>query len=356
MGSATAWRLAAAGRRVALLERFAAGHDRGSSHGATRIFRVAYRDPRYVELAERALPLWRELEDASGQVLLEQVGQLDHGHREAIDQIEANLGAAGRRAERLTPMAAAERWPGMRFGDAVVFSPDGGRCWAERTVTAAWTTAERLGAEIHFGTPVVQLEVAGDHAVVHTADRSYRAPVVVVAAGAWAASLLAGLVALPELTVEAEQPSHFRPLDPSADWPSFLHHVPGPDGPGGDRLSFDAYGLLTPGEGVKVGGHGTTARVDPDHRPDGPDPDRAAALVDYVQEWFPGLDPEPVSTTSCLFTSTPDEHFVLDRRGPVVVCSPCSGHGFKFVPAIADEVAQLVSGRPQPVAAWHLPG
>ena len=178
---------------------------------------------------------------------------------------------------------------------------------------------------------------------------------VVVAAGAWTARLLGGLVDLPDLVVEAEQPSHFRPLDPGAAWPSFLHHVPGPAGPDGDPLAFDAYGLLTPGEGVKVGGHGTTAPVDPDRRPHGPDPARTAALVDYVREWFPGLDPEPVSTTSCLFTSTPDEHFVLDRRGPLVVCSPCSGHGFKFVPAIADEVTRLVAGDPQDNPAWRLP-
>ena len=354
MGSATAWRLAEAGRHVALLERFGPGHDRGSSHGATRIFRVAYRDARYVRLAERALPLWRELEDRSGQVLLEQVGQLDHGHGAAVDQIEQHLVAAGRRAERMSPAAAGERWPGMRFDEAVVFSPDGGRCWAERTVTAACDVAARLGAEVRFGTPVVRIEPVGGEVVVHTPDGRWRAPVVVVAAGAWVGRLLGGLVDLPQLVVEAEQPSHFRPRDPAAEWPSFLHHGRGPDG-SDDPLSFDAYGLLTPGEGVKVGGHGTTAPADPDRR-DGIDPARTAELVRYVREWLPGLDPDPVSTTSCLFTSTPDGHFLLDRAGPVVVCSPCSGHGFKFVPAIADEVVSLASGRAQADPAWRLPG
>ncbi len=354
MGSATAWRLAEAGRHVALLERFEAGHDRGSSHGATRIFRVAYRDPTYVRLAERAIPLWRELEDRSGEVLLEQVGQLDHGHAAAVDEIEANLRAAGRPAERLTPAEASERWPGMRFDEAVVSSPDGGRCWAERTVTAGWTVAQRLGADVRFSTPVERIEVVGGEAVVHAAGDTWRAPVVVVAAGAWAASVVPGEIALPALTVLDEQPSHFRPVDPDAAWPSFLHHVPSPGG-ADDRLAFDAYGLLTPGEGVKVGGHGTSAPVDPEHR-GGIDPERTAALVRYVRRWFPGLDPDPVSTTSCLFTTTPDEHFVLDRRGPVVVCSPCSGHGFKFVPAIGEEVARLVAGGSQAEPAWRLPG
>jgi sarcosine oxidase len=351
MGSATAWRLAQAGRHVALLEQFEPGHDRGSSHGATRIFRVAYRDPRYVALAGRAIPLWRELEDASGEVLLEQVGQLDHGHVAAVDEIDANLRAAGRRADRMDPAEAAERWPGMRFDEAVVFSPDGGRCWAERTVRAASTVAGRLGAEVRSSTPVERVEVTGGRAVVHAAGDSWRAPVVVVAAGAWAGRLLPD-VGLPPLAVTDEQPSHFRPIDPRSEWPSFLHHALGPDGRD-DRLAFDAYGLMTPGEGVKVGGHGTAAPTDPDRRP-GIDPARTAALASYVREWFPGLDPDPVSTTSCLFTSTPDEHFVLDRRGPVVVCSPCSGHGFKFVPAIADEVVGLVDGRGQPDPAWRL--
>ncbi len=356
MGSAAAWRLAAAGRDVVLLEQFEAGHDRGSSHGATRIFRVAYRDPLYVGLARRAVPLWRELEDVSGQVLLEQVGQLDHGHHVAMDEIAANLSAAGYGSERLTASAAAERWPGMRFDRQVVFSPDGGRCWAERTVDAAWRAAAAAGAEVRFSTPVEQVEVGTDSAVVHTSHGAWESPVVVVAAGAWATRVLGGALALdlglPPLEVVAEQPSHFRPLDPAAQWPSFLHHVPGPGG-AEDRLAFDAYGLLTPGEGVKVGGHGSSVPVDPDHRP-GLDPALTANLVRYVQEWFPGLDPDPVSTTSCLFTSTPDEHFVLDRRGPVVVCSPCSGHGFKFVPAIGAEVAALAMGGPQVAPAWRL--
>ncbi len=354
MGATAAWRLARSGRSVVLCERFDPVHDRGSSHGATRIFRVAYRDPRYTDLALRALPLWRELEAATGEVLLEQVGQLDHGRSEAVAEVADSLAAAGRPHEVLTPEAAADRWPGMRFEGSVVMSPDGGRCWAERTVAAAWRAAGAAGAELRSRTPVVRMEVRGDRAVLHLPDGEVEADVAVVAAGAWVGDLLAGLVDLPALTVEDEQPSHFRPLDPSAEWPSFLHHRPPADGT--DRpLGFDAYGLLTPGEGVKVGGHGTTAACEPDRRT-GVDPGRAAALSAYVAEWFPGLDPRPVTTTSCLFTTTPDDHFVLDRRGPLVVCSPCSGHGFKFVPAVAREVERLVSGEAQPEAAWRLPG
>ena len=154
MGAAAAWRLARTGRSVVALEQFGPGHDRGSSHGAVRIFRVAYRDARYTDLARRALPLWRELEEESGEVLLEQVGQLDHGDAAAVAEVAANLRNAGFAVEELSPAAAHERWPGMRFGEAVAYSPDGGRCFAERTVAAAVAAAERRGAEVHYWTPV----------------------------------------------------------------------------------------------------------------------------------------------------------------------------------------------------------
>ena len=337
-----------------LLERFGAGHGRGSSHGATRIFRLAYRDPTYVELAARALPLWRELEDHSGVTLLEQVGQLDHGPPGAVAEVADALRSAGRPVEELDPVAATERWPGMRFDRAVAFSPDGGRCWADRTVAAAHRLAVEAGVELHLDTPAERIEMVGGDALVHTAGRSWRAPVVVVAAGAWVARLLEGVVPLPPVVVEADQPSHFAPWDPTESWPSFLHHgdpVGGLDRP----LHFDAYGLATPGEGVKVGGYRTVVPVDPDDDDRRPDPGRTRELIGYVERWLPGLDPTPTSTTSCLFTTTPDEHFVLDRRGPVVVCSPCSGHGFKFVPAIAAEVERLVTEGGQVVTEWRLP-
>jgi sarcosine oxidase len=357
MGSAAAWRLATSGRDVALIERFGPLHDRGSSHGSTRIFRVAYRDVRYVHLALRALPLWRDLEAAAGEVLLEQDGQVDHGRPEAIAEIAAHLEGLQRPVEVLRPQQAEARWPGMRFDEAVVFSPEGGRCYADRTVAACQRLAAAAGAELRFHTPVERIEVAasGDGATVSTANGAWRAPVVVVAAGAWFVPLIDGVgdVRLPPVVVESDQPSHFRPYDPDAEWPAFLHHM-ALDGEPDDPLAFHAYGLLSPGEGVKVGGFGTVVPDDPDRR-GGISEERRAEQVRYVRRWLPGLDPTPVSTTSCLFTTTSDDHFVLDRRGPVVVCSPCSGHGFKFVPAIADEVVALVDGRPQAEPAWRLP-
>ena len=327
MGSAAAWQLARRGRSVAVVEQFEPGHHRGSSHGATRIFRLAYRDPTYVRLAVEALDAWHDLEAASGTTLLEQTGQLDHGSEAAIDEIAANLEAAGFAGERMTPAQAEARWPGMRFDRAVVHSPDGGRVFAERTVAELQRLAVELGAEVTFDEPVTRIEQTSDGVVVHTGRRALAARTVVVAAGAWVADLVPAGIELPTFAVSHELPTHFRPRDPGQRWPSFVHYV---DGDAGAR-SFGAYGLETPGEGVKVGVE-DAASVD--------------EVVDYVRRWHPGLVPEPVSSAECLFTNTPDEHFVVERHGPVVVCSPCSGHGFKFTPVIGALVADLCDGRP----------
>ena len=327
MGSATAWQLARRGRSVALIEQFGPGHDRGSSHGATRIFRVAYRDPTYVRLAVQALAAWRELEADTGEHLLEQTGQLDHGVPAAIDEIAGHLEAAGFGAERLSPDAAQERWPGMRFDRSVVHSPDGGRVFADRTVAALQRRSSELGVDVAFHEPVEAIVELDSGVEVRTARRTLRAHTVVVAAGPWARQVTPPSIELPELTVTVETPVHFAPSDPAARWPSFLHHLDD----GASALDFGAYGLESPDEGVKVG---------VDHAPE------IDTVVRYVERWHPGLVPRPLSWAECRFTSTPDEHFVLERHGPVVVCSPCSGHGFKFTPAIGALAADLSDGLP----------
>lgn len=351
MGAATAWHLARDGRSVLVLERFGTGHRRGSSHGATRVFRVAYRDIRYARLGLAALAWWRVMEDDTGTTLLDQCGQLDHGPAAPVGEIAGVLDALGRPVERLRAPEAAERWPGMRFDDTVVYSADGGRCYADATVTALQRRAVDHGADLHVDEPVQRIELLPGGVAVHTSGASYRAAVAVVAAGPWAGAVAGGTVPLPPLVVSCEQPGHFRPtVDGAERWPSFLHHRAG-DSP----LAFGAYGVYTPGLGMKVGVEGSGRVVDPEEGPFPHDPGAVDALRGYVATWFPGLDPDPVEVSTCLFTSTPDEHFVLDRRGPIVVCSPCSGHGFKFVPVIGRLVADLASGAEQADPAWRLP-
>ena len=336
MGSAAAWWLARAGREVVLLERFEQGHSRGSSHGATRSFRLAYPDRRYVEMARRALPLWRQLEAETGIVLLETTGGVDHGDPAGVDAVAAALAAGGAPGERLSAAEAEARWPGMRFEHDVLFQPDAGRCLADRTVRVLQDAVAALGGEVRFSEPALEIEPAGaaeDQAVrVRTAADTYHAPVCVVAAGAWIARLLPE-VPLPPLTVTQEQVFHFPPRDPGAEWPSFIHH----------RDPY-LYGLASPGEGVKVAEHHAGAVVDPDRRDFATDPSGAQRVARYVEEWFPGLVRQAASSTTCLYTSTPDHDFHVRRHGPVVAVSACSGHGFKFTPLIGQTAATLAAG------------
>jgi len=348
MGAATVWQLAKRGRSVVLLEQFEHLHEWGSSHGQTRIFRFAYRDPRYTELAQYSLPLWRELETDSGALLLEQNGQVDHGSAGAIEEIVASLRSHQFAVEVLTPDAAHERWPGMNFDTAVAFSPDGGRVFADRTVDSAVAAAVRLGAEFHPSTPVERIEVQGDRAFVHAGGRTWEAGCVVVAAGAWLPGLVEGLVSLPPLAITHQQPVHFA-IRPGFSFPSYIHHQES-----GKALNFAAYGLESPGEGVKLGLEGTVRPVDLAQRDTEPDPVVTREAQDYAERWLPGADPTQVTAVTCLFTETTDGHFIIDRVGPVVVCSPCSGHGFKFVPAIGAITADLTTGIDHGRDYWRL--
>jgi sarcosine oxidase len=331
MGSATAWWLARRGREVVLLEQFAQGHVNGSSHGGSRIFRLAYDQPSYVRMAQAALPLWHELEDDAGRTVLDTTGAVDHGDPASVALVAAALETCGAKHERLSNDEAKDRWPAMRFDRDVVFHPDGGRCRADDAVRALQDRAAAHGADVRFGVGRARLRTTSDGVEVDAGDESITAPVAVVTAGAWVREVV-GDEGAPDVVVTQEQIQHFAPrADDTTVWPSFIHH----------RQPW-VYGLLAPGEGVKVAEHHVGPVVDPDRRPPR-DSGAEAVVVRYVEEWFPGLDPTPLHTAQCLYTTTPDESFVIERRGPVVVGSPCSGHGFKFTPLIGQRLADLAS-------------
>ncbi|MBB2942695.1 sarcosine oxidase [Actinoplanes lutulentus] len=334
MGSAAAWQLARRGKDVLLLERFAPGHHQGASHGASRIFRLVYAEPDYIALARRALTLWSELESATGTDLLDLTGGVDHGDPALVEPIAAAMDAAGVPGQWLARDEAAERWPGLRFDGPAFFHPSTGRVHADHAVTALQAAAASQGAVVKHETPVRHIVVRGnDHAEVVTDDGVVHARRVVVAVGAWTSKLLPFPVSL---TVTQEQPAHFTPLSEDVRWPSFIHH------------GHEVYGMLTPGEGVKVGLHGTGIPVDPDSRDFAAEPSRAAQLADYVRSWVPGVDPATAAPISCTYTTTPTSDFIVDRTGPLVVAAGFSGHGFKFTPAIGELVADLAGGASGP--------
>jgi len=343
MGSATAWWLARRGVDTVLLEQFAQGHVRGSSHGATRIFRLAYDDRRYVRMAVEALPLWRELEADAGLTLLETTSGIDHGDPVAVAAVAAALDEEAVEHEVIRAAAAAERWPDMRFEGDVLVQPDAGRCLADATVCALQNRAAAHGANVRFETGAAAVSVpdtggAGGGRVgdvrVTAGESKWAARIVVVTAGSWVSSVVGRHIGLPSMRVTREQVQHFAPEPRSspAEWPSFIHHR--------DRV---VYGLQSPTEGVKVAFHHEGPVVDPDTRTFDLDTAVAADAAAYAETWLPGVDPSPVHGVTCLYTSTPTHDFVLARHGPIVIGSPCSGHGFKFTPLVGRLLADLAT-------------
>jgi len=203
MGSAAAWLLARDGRSVLLLDRFPAGHHNGSSHGGSRIFRLAYEEPDYVRMAQAALPLWRELEADAGETLLDITGGVDHGNPASIGRTAAALESCGAPIERMTPAAAEERWPHLRFEGDVLFQPDAGRCRADATVAALHARAAAAGADVRVGQGAAALEdmLVDDRVRVRVNGDAHEATVAVVAAGAWASKVIAGRAARLRLSV-----------------------------------------------------------------------------------------------------------------------------------------------------------
>ncbi|MFE4912716.1 FAD-dependent oxidoreductase [Streptomyces sp. NPDC056652] len=350
MGAATAWAASRRGLSVLLLEQFDPGHHRGSSHGSARIVRRGYEDALYTELTGRSFELWRELESDAGVPLLRMLGSLDFGTGQYAGAVAARLAAAAVAHEVLDAHEAERRWPGMRFEGPVVHHTQGGTVDAASAVTAFLDCAVRRGATVRYGTEVRSLDAAADGVRVLLADGdTLRAERVVVAAGAWTAGLLGEHLALPPLTVTQQDTFHFPRLDPTAPaWPSVLHER-------GDGIYHLAGGRDGgPGDDRKIGEHYSGRKTTATGRDGVITPRSRARVTEYVKRWLPGLDPTPRAETSCLFTFTPSEDFLLDRAGPFVVCSPCSGHGAKFAPLIGELTADLATGAGGPPERFRL--
>ncbi len=346
MGSAATWALSKAGHDVVAVEQFALGHDRGSSHGASRIYRVGTEQTHYLDLAQRARVLWGELEATTGTRLLTEQGAVEHGvTQEQVDSFVQHLRARDIEHEVLDPGAATERWPGMRFDGPVLHQAGGAIVHADRAVTGLQELARAQGATLLDGTRVDRIEVGDDVVTVHAADRVLRARQAVVTVGSWAPGLLGDVVPLPEIRVTQEQPRFFQPVGSADDWPCFVHwrHDRGEWG------RIETYGLWEQGSGYKVGLHAAGPVVDPDGRDFLPEPQRDAVLHEYVRSWFPGLDADRSTPISCLYDNTGNGDFVIDRFGPVTFATGFNGEGFKFVPVVGELLRDLVQGTTDPL-------
>jgi monomeric sarcosine oxidase len=346
-GSAAAWSASARGLSVVVLEARAAGHRLGSSHGSARIFRKAYADPLYVRMTGRALDLWHQLENEAGESLLQVTGGLNFGRADDPHRMHSVLTACEAAAELLGPGEAAERWPGISFDGLgpVLFQPDAGVIDPERAMAAMLRLAVSRGARVLDNTPAARVSQGAAGGIVHTEAGTFAAPVVVVAAGGWLEPLMGDLIRLPPLRVTQQHVFHFAPRasGEAAPWPVFVYQ----------DENEDFYGLPGGRDGevpgaVKLGEHyrGTLTTADGRDGVVAEDARRRASA--FVSLRLPGLNSQPVNEFTCLYTWTPSEDFILDRQGPFVIASACSGHGAKFAPLLGEIAADLAAGIPSP--------
>ena len=338
-GVATARSLAQAGRGVVLVEQFVLGHERGSSHGASRIFRLSYPDSHLVRLAQGAFQSWRELEAECGEQLIVQTGGLDFGPS-AAENARA-LASCGVRHEILTGAQVTKRWPITAAAtEQVLFQPDAGITLADRAYRAMLAAAVEGGVVVLDHRRAARIEPSRHAVRVITDGDEIVAQACVVAAGAWARGLLAG-AGIELAVVPTRETVAYFDLPTAMELPAVIDDaVPDAREHGLLRPGLINYALAAPGIGLKAGLHHAGPPADPDE-PGSPDP----AVVRWVSTWaarrYAGVNPEPVATETCLYTNTADEAFVLERHGRVVVASACSGHGFKFAPAFGRTIAAL---------------
>ena len=345
MGSAAARTLGARGVPTVLLEQFDLGHARGSSHGATRIFRYSYPDPGYVRMALRAGEVWAKLADEAGEELLVPTGGLDAGPDAA--RCAAALAECGVPHSWLAGQDLRERFPGVaaRPGERMLFQPDSGVLLAGRTVAALQRLAARDGVDLRAQTSVLGIEPRDGRVLLRTPAGEISAGTAIVTAGGWMGGILTGAVPqVPPTRVTLQRVRYFEPR--AADgggWPTVIEWQSA--GPG--WYAVPPAGVAP---GVKVAPHMSGPEVDPRNGPFGGTDEAAEAAVEaYVRERLPGLDPAGFGVETCLYTTTPDEAFVLDRSGDIVVGGGGSGHAFKFGPLIGEVLADLALRRPSPV-------
>ena len=346
MGASAAYHLARRGLRVLGLERHDIPHAFGSSHGQTRIIRLAYAEhPGYVPLLRRAYELWREMGERADERLLYTTGGIDADHAGGA-MFEGSLRSCrehGIRHEVLDGAAVNRRFPGYRLPErhACLHQPDAGFVLPERAIVTHVVAAQAHGAAIRAREAVLGWDaLPGGGVRVRTTRGSYEAGRLVLSPGAWLGSLAPALarLAVPERQVLG----WFQP-----DRPALF----GPDRFPVANLAFDDgryYLLPTWGvPGVKIGRyHHAGEAVDPDALDRSFSTDDEALLRLCLWRYFPEANGPTMALAACMFTNTPDEHFIIDTlpgAPEVLVVSACSGHGFKFVPVVGEIVADLVT-------------
>lgn len=338
-GSATTRALAERGLKVVALERFRLGHDRGSSHGETRMIRRAYPNPVWDPLVELAYDAWARLEEATGERLLERSGGLFARPIGATDALR------GPGCTVLDADAAREVFPAIELGDTLegLYDPAAGLLHADRALAAMQLLARRSGAKLRDAEPLVAWEPDGDGVRVDSVGGRLRADRLIVCGGPWLPSLVPQLALRQRIARIVNV--YLEPRDPALVVPPSL-----------GCFSFDlpiglVYGIAAlRGRGVKLG-LDDGREIDPDRPREPATDEELAELASVAARHLPAAAGPIQSSLTCLYAFTPDKRFVV---GPVpelpqvLVASACSGHGFKFAPALGEALADLAVGTARP--------
>ena len=344
MGSATAYELAKRGKRVLGLERFDVPHEMGSSHGVSRIIRLAYyEDPSYVPLMKRAYERWRELERETDEQVLHITGSVDAGpeDNEVFKGSYESCLEHGIPHEVLDHQELHKRFPGYQLpkGHYALYQEEGGLLLSERCVVNHVMAAQTHGAEIRAREQVLEWHATDDHVTVRTERGTYEAGSLVITAGAWASHLVSGLGNRAQ--AERQVLGWFQPRQPDLfspeRFPVFNLLVNE-----GRYYGFPVFGV----PGFKIGRyHHLDEQVNPEEM------DRAEIhaadekiLRDCVANYFPEANGATMMLKTCIFTNSPDEHFIIGthpEHANVSFAAGFSGHGFKFCSVVGEIMSDL---------------
>ncbi len=346
VGSATAYHAAKAGRRVLLLEQYEIDHQRGSSYGYSRIIRYAYDHTAYVELAKVAFPAWRAFEQEAGETLYIRTGGIDFAPpgESLFAQMLGALTQCGIDHVVLNAAEARELFPQFHLDDDmdVLYQRDAGVLRASRAVQAQVRLARQYGADVRDNTPVTKITPVADGVEVATPHETFTAARLVIASGGWLKPMLLPLGLNLPLQPIAPQENYFKPLGDPAEFepqrfPVWIGHLQ-------SRYGNILYGLPSvDGSGVKIGLH-TGPAVDPESPHRTPDAALSAEMTAFSRRYLPQAAGELASSRVCLYTLTPDEHFIIDQHPAypqVVIASCCSGHAFKFSTVLGEILSDL---------------
>jgi sarcosine oxidase len=336
-GLATALELARRGRKVAVIDRLGSGHPATSSTGASRSIRTAYDQPLYVRLAQEAIRSWRALEAETGRTILHLTGQIDLGPERKLRSIRDTVRGLDGEIGMCDAAELRRRMPelALRSGEAALFHPDGGTVMAEHGLLALAEAARAKGVAIFSPERVTKIDLGTTPPTIVTDKQRLRAQRVVLSAGPWSGALLA------DLGIQI-------PLAPAVAQVTFLDAPAQVNLPGIAEWEVDetggVYGHPVPGIGYKIALDAGAAGWDPDVTEWTPDPDEERRILDWVARRMPGMPRKVQRTQRHPWTMTPDADFIVDNRGPLTLACGCSGHAFKFGPALGRLVADVIDG------------